>query len=184
MSCCRLETERLLLRPQEESDAARLALYLGDYEVAKNLSSVPHPYTEDDARSFIARSGADRARGEAYPFAVTRKDDGALIGGCGLRLKDDGVFEFGYWLGKPFWGRGYASEAARRVAGFAFHELKAPTLKAAWFHDNPASGRVLEKLGAVPAGVEHHDCLARGHAVYCHKVVLDRENFGRKRENL
>ena len=84
--------------------------------------------------------------------------------------------------GGPIGAKAIASEAARRVTAFRLQELKAPTLKAGYFHDNPASGHVLEKLGCVPAGVEHRDCVARGHAVYCHKVVLDRENFGRNRE--
>ena len=181
MSCCRLETERLLLRPQGADDIPAIVALLNDFDVVKNLSRVPHPYTEEVAREFLTRSVEDRAKGQAYPFTVTRKADKALIGGCGLRLKDDGVFEMGYWLGRPYWGNGYASEAARRVAGFAFHNLDAPTIRASYFHDNPASGHVLEKLGCVPAGVEHIDCLARGHAVYSHRVVLDRENFGRRK---
>jgi len=181
MSCCRLETERLLLRPQDADDIPQLLPLLNDFDVSKNLSSVPHKFTAEQAREFMEKGEQDLARGEAYRFAVTRKADSAFVGGCGLRLKEDGVFEIGYWLGKPYWGLGYASEAARRVMGFAFRELKAPVLRASYFHDNPASGRVLAKLGAVPAGVEHVDCLARGHAVYCHKVVVDRENFGRRR---
>ena len=181
MPCSRLETERLLLRPQEAADISSLVPLLNDFEVAKNLASVPHPYTEEDARGFLARGANDRATGVAYPFALVTKGANALIGGCGLRLRDNGIFEIGYWIGRPYWGQGYASEAARRVAAFAFGELKAETLSAGWFHDNPASGRVLEKLGAVPAGVDHRDSVARGHAVYCYKVVLDRENFGRNR---
>jgi len=181
VSCCRLETERLLLRPQDADDIPQILPLLNDFDVAKNLSSVPHPFTAEQAREFMEKGEQDWARGQAYRFAVTRRTDNAFVGGCGLRLKEDGVFEIGYWLGKPYWGLGYASEAARRVMGFAFRDLKAPVLRASYFHDNPASGRVLEKLGAVPAGVEHVDCLARGHAVYCHKVVVDRENFGRKR---
>ena len=182
MSCCRLETERLLLRPQGADDIPHIVPLLNDYDVVKNLSRVPFPYTEEDAKGFLARGAEDRARGQSYPFAVTLKADGALIGGCGLRLGDDGMFEMGYWLGRPYWARGYATEAARRVAAFAFQQLKATALRANWFHDNPASGHVLEKLGAVPAGVAHIDCLARGHAVYTHRVVLDRENFGRNRD--
>lgn len=181
MSCCRLETERLLLRPHEAADIPAIVPLLNDFDVVKNLSRVPHPYTEEMGREFLARGTEDRARGQAYPFAVLRKADGVLVGGCGLRLEEDGVFEMGYWLGRPFWGQGYASEAARRMACFGFRELKAPVIRALYFHDNPASGHVLEKLGAVPAGVEHVDCVARGHAVYSHKVVLDRENFGRRR---
>jgi len=182
MSCCRLETERLLLRPQGADDIPAIVTLLNDFDVSKNLANVPHPYTEEKAREFLQRGIENRARGEAYTFTVTLKADGAPIGGCGLRLKDDGVFDLGYWLGRPYWGQGYASEAARRVAGFAFHEIDAPTIRASYFHDNPASGHVLEKLGCVPAGIAHIDCVARGHAVYSHRVVLDRENFGRNRE--
>jgi [ribosomal protein S5]-alanine N-acetyltransferase len=180
MSCCRLESERLLLRPPVAGDIARIVALIGDYDVAKNLSTVPHPYSEEDAKNFLAKQVESRARGQSHVFAIVPKSEGAQIGSCGVHLKEDGIFEFGYWLGKPFWGQGYASEAARRLVGFAFRDLDAPVLRAGWFHDNPASGRVLEKLGAVPAGVEHRDCLARGHAVYCHMVVLDREFFGRK----
>jgi RimJ/RimL family protein N-acetyltransferase len=175
-----LETERLLLRPPEAGDTPRIVTLIGDYDIAKNLSTAPHPYGEEDAKNFLARQEEGRARGQSHVFAIVPRDEGALIGSCGLHLKDDGVFEIGYWLGKPYWGQGYASEAARRLAGFGFHDLDAPVLRAGYFHDNPASGRVLEKLGAVPAGVEHRDCLARGHAVYCHMVVLDRKHFGRK----
>jgi [ribosomal protein S5]-alanine N-acetyltransferase len=182
MSCCRLETERLLLRPQGADDIPRIVPLLNDFDVSKNLASVPYPYTEEHGHAFLARGTEDRARGQAYSFAITLRQDGTLIGGCGLRLKDDGVFELGYWLGRPYWSKCYASEAARRTAAFAFHSLDAPVIRASYFHDNPASGHVLEKLGAVPAGVQHIDCLARGHAVYCHQVVLDRENFGRNRE--
>ena len=103
-----------------------------------------------------------------------------FLGSCGLHLKD-GRFELGYWLGKPFWGQGYATEAAKKLVSFAFHDLKATSLWAGWYHDNPASGRVLEKLGCRPDGVEPRHSLARGHAVYCHMVALTREQFGRKR---
>ncbi len=71
-------------------------------------------------------------------------------GCCGLHLRESGLFELGYWLGRPFWGHGYATEAARKLAGFAFSRLKATQLTAGYFHDNPASGRVLEKVGFAP----------------------------------
>lgn len=181
MPCCRLETERLLLRPPEAGDVARIVPLIGDYAVAKNLSRVPHPYAEEDAKTFLAKADEERALGQSHVFAIVPKSEGALVGTCGLHLKDDGVFEFGYWLGQPYWGKGYASEAAKRLVAFAFHDLDVSILRAGYYHDNPVSGRVLAKLGCVTAGVEHRDCLARGHAVYCHMVVLDRENFGRRK---
>jgi [ribosomal protein S5]-alanine N-acetyltransferase len=178
MSCCILETGRLILRPPELSDLPHMVPLVSDFEVSKNLGRVAHPYTQEHAREFYARAEAQRASGTDFNFAITRKDDRAYLGGCGLHLKD-GTFEMGYWLGKPYWGMGYATEAAKKLAGFAFHDLKATRLVAAWFHDNPASGRVLAKLGYEHYGSEPRDCLARGHQVYCHNVELRREKFGR-----
>jgi len=180
MSCCGLETERLLLRKPEEADVPAITAMIGDWDVVKNLATAPYPYLEEHARQFIARIAEGRATGESHVFAITRKPAGAYMGTIGLHLRD-GAFEIGYWLGKPHWKMGYASEAARKVISFAFRELKATKLVAGWFHDNPASGHVLEKLGFQPDGAEQRDCAARGHSVYCHRVVLDRENFGRKK---
>jgi RimJ/RimL family protein N-acetyltransferase len=175
-----LESERLLLRPPEFRDVPAITTWIGDFDVAKNLASVPHPYREEDAREFVSRSVMTRARGEGFCFVIERKADGVFMGCCGLTLKG-GRFELGYWLGKPFWGEGYATEAAKKVVSFAFRELRAEGLWAGWFHDNPASGRVLEKLGARPDGSEPRGSLARGHTVLCHMVTLTREHFGRKK---
>ena len=180
MPSCRLETERLLLRPLEVADIPALVPLIGDFDVAKNLSRVPYPYTNEHARAFIELTVQTRAAGTDFNFAITRKTDGIYMGGCGVHAKD-GAFEFGYWLGKPFWGQGYATETARRLVEFAFEEMAVPGLVAGWFHDNPASGRVLEKLGCVPDGAGQRDCLARGHAVYCHNVKLDHESFERSK---
>jgi RimJ/RimL family protein N-acetyltransferase len=176
----RLETERLLLRLPEFRDVPAIATWIGDWDVAKNLASVPHPYSEDNAREFVTRAAEKRALGEGHCFAVTRKEDGAFMGACGLLLKD-GRFELGYWLGKPFWRQGYATEAARKVVSFAFHDLKATSVWAGWYHDNPASGRVLQKLGCRPDGAQPRHSLARGHDVPCNMMALTREEFGRKR---
>ncbi|MGC9952940.1 MAG: GNAT family N-acetyltransferase [Rhizomicrobium sp.] len=176
----RLETERLLLRPPEFRDVPAITTWIGDWDVAKNLASVPHPYREEDAREFVSRAVHKRAAGEGHCFAIERKEDGVFMGACGLLLKD-GRFELGYWLGKPFWRQGYATEAARKVVSFAFHDLKAASIWAGWFHDNPASGRVLQKLGCRHDGAEPRKCLARGHEVTCNLMALTREEFGRKR---
>ena len=83
--------------------------------------------------------------------------------------------------GQPFWRLGYATEAAKRVVSFAFRELKATSVRAGWFEDNPASGRVLQKLGCRPDGAVPRGSLARGQEVTCHLMALTREEFGRKR---
>jgi RimJ/RimL family protein N-acetyltransferase len=177
-----LESDRLLLRPPHAADISSLVPLIGDWDVAKNLSRVPHPYAQKDAQDYLVRAADSRARGTDYGFAILRKWDGVFVGSCGVHLRVGGHFELGYWLGKPFWGHGYATEAARRLASFAFRDLKVDKLVAGWFHDNPASGHVLEKIGFVPSGWEERDCVARGHAVYCHVVSLSAADFARQRK--
>ncbi|MGH6872074.1 MAG: GNAT family N-acetyltransferase [Rhizomicrobium sp.] len=182
MSCSELESDRLLLRKPRAEDAAAIAPLAGDWDVARNLGRMPHPYALADAQAYLAKAADGRAAGTDFNFVITRKADAALMGTCGLHLRDHGYFEFGYWLGKPFWSQGYATEAARRLVSFGFRELKIDRLVAGWFHDNPASGRVLEKLGCVMTGAEQRDCAARGHAVYCHTVTLTRDAFSQSRK--
>jgi [ribosomal protein S5]-alanine N-acetyltransferase len=169
-----LETERLLLRPPCASDISQLVPLLDDYEVSKNLSPVPHPYTEEDASAFIVRVNYDLAAKTDYVFAIQLRS-GVFIGLCGVHPRRE--WEFGYWLGRPFWRQGFATEAASRVVTFAFEELDAEMLKAGWFHDNPASGRVLAKLGFQPCGDGERSCTARGCVVNCHLVELDRATY-------
>lgn len=172
-----LQTARLLLRPPVAADISRFVPLLNDFEVSKNLTRVPHPYAEDDGCAWVVRTAGERARGESYPFVLIDKPRDTLLGMCGVHPHLD--FMLGYWIGKPYWGQGYASEAGRRVAKFAFDELGTKQLTASWILDNPASGRVLEKIGFKPNGTEEHDCLSRGTTVFCHKVVLSRDDFER-----
>ncbi len=166
-----LESERLILRPVRPADITAMAVWLGDYDVAKMLARVPYPYGEDDAENFVAAA-------DPYRFAIQRKQDGLFLGMIGLHPEDD--YEFGYWLGKPFWGRGYATEAAYRLVMFAFTELDRATVHAGWFYDNPASGNVLAKLGARHNGSRMRESRARGVKVLCHDMLLTRADFLRK----
>src|ERR1700722_7861970 len=166
-----LESERLILRPPRPSDVAAMAVWLGDYDVSRMLARVPHPYGEGDAEDFIAQAPPHR-------FVVQRKQDGLFMGMIGLHPEDD--YEFGYWLGKPFWGRGYATEAAHRLVTFAFVELGRESVHAGWFYDNPASGHVLAKLGGRHDGSRMRECRARGIKVLCHEMLLTRADFLRK----
>jgi RimJ/RimL family protein N-acetyltransferase len=172
---CLLETERLLLRPPQAADISHFVPLLKDFEVAKNLSRVPHPYTEDDACAFITYAARGWRTGEDLPFAILRKSPGAYIGACGLHPARD--WEFGYWLGKSFWGQGYATEAGARVVAYAFEERGAERLNACCYTDNPASGRVLEKLGFQRVGNTTRSSMARGTCVDAHRVVLDRAAY-------
>ena len=175
-----LETDRLLLRPPAAADAAFLTSGLGDFAIAKNLSTAPHPYSEADAAEFIARVTKARAMGEGWCYVIVVKATDTPVGCCGLHLKD-GRVELGYWIAQPFWNQGYASEAARRLLAFGFGVVKAEAVEAGWFHDNAASGRVLAKLGFAATHVEPWPCRARGEAVLCNRAVLTRANFGRKK---
>ena len=170
-----LETERLLLRPPQAADIGHFVPLLNDFDVSRNLSRVPHPYTEDDGCAFVVRAADERSRGEHFTFSVLRKKDAAFLGMCGVHPARD--FEIGYWFGKPYWGQGYATEAASRVVVFAFDLLEAERLLAGWFEDNPASGRVLVKLGFRPAHTEERVSLSRGCAVYCHLMMIERSEF-------
>jgi [ribosomal protein S5]-alanine N-acetyltransferase len=168
---CILDSERLRLRPPRPSDIHSMTAWLSDYDVARMTSRVPHPYGESDAEDFIAM-------GEANRFVIERKGDGLFMGMAGIHA-DDG-YEFGYWLGRPFWGFGYATEAAQRLVTYAFTVLDVNQLHAGWFYDNPASGHVLAKLGARHNGSAMRDCRARGMALLCHDMLLTRADFLRK----
>jgi ribosomal-protein-alanine N-acetyltransferase len=170
-----LQTERLLLRPPAAADISKFTPLIGDFDVAKNLGRVPHPYSEDDGCAWTIKNANDRLAGNGYTFAILRKSDGAYVGMCGVHSAED--FNLGYWIGKPYWGQGYATEAARRVVRFAFDELGAPTVTARWFFDNPISGHILEKLGFKHCGSADAPCLSRGKPVFCHNLSLTRADF-------
>src|ERR1700741_896183 len=167
-----LESERLRLRPPELGDVASLVKYM-EWDGVKNLSRPPFPYLEEHALAFLAHQEQGRARGSAHAFVIADKREGSSLGVCGVHLREKG-FELGYWLARPHWRKGYATEAAAEVLGFAFRNLRAEEVEAGWYHDNPASGRVLQKLGFRPNGADRRECAARGHAVLCNIVVMSR----------
>jgi len=134
-----LETRRLVLRAPRFDDAKRVTTLVGDRRIAENTVRIPHPYGIDDARQWIAAAISQSA---AYVITI----DAEVIGGCGVDVRN-GVPELGYWIGVPFWGCGYASEAARGLIDHAFGDLGYKVLTASARVSNPASRRVLEKCG-------------------------------------
>lgn len=147
-----IRTQRLELRPFEAADARRVAYLAGEYAVSKMCGRIPHPYSYPAAIEWIGKTQAQRGSGSEYPFAIVLESDG-LIGSCGVnRMGEGDVWEIGYWLGMPYWGQGYASEAAEGLMWWAREALGAKVFTAGHFLDNPASGKVLRKLGFVPAG--------------------------------
>jgi RimJ/RimL family protein N-acetyltransferase len=143
-----LETKRLALRAPRLEDAKMVAALANDRRIAENTARIPHPYKVSDAEGFI--TGANKSGGEAA-FLITLHDD-TIIGACGL-MDQDGTPELGYWLGAPYWGKGYATEAMHAVIDYAFSDLGHEALQAGARVTNPASRRVLEKCGFQWTGV-------------------------------
>jgi RimJ/RimL family protein N-acetyltransferase len=143
-------TERLLLRPGWAEDAPALAAAIADERIVRNLATAPWPYRLRDAEAFLAQP-----RDPLLPsFLIFERTAGEprLIGSCGLGRRPSGTVELGYWIARPFWGRGFATEASAALVEIA-RALRLPRLQASHFLDNPASGRVLEKLGFEPLGI-------------------------------
>jgi [ribosomal protein S5]-alanine N-acetyltransferase len=154
-----LETPRLILRPYSENDIAELVPLIGAREVAATTLRIPHPYTEQDARDLILATGQPNFERRG----VRLRGDGRLIGGVGLSIdEDERRAELGYWIGVPYWGHGYATEAARAMLRYGFEELRLNRVFASHFGNNPASQRVLVKLGMRHEGCQRQHILKWG----------------------
>ncbi len=139
-----LNTERLCLRQHELADIPELTRLIGAREVAANLLRVPHPYTEQDARTFIT----SRKQSSDADFAISLRSEDRLIGGIGLQIDSANPrAELGYWLGVPYWGQGYATEAARAAVEYGFQTLGLHRIWAGVFAGNSVSANVLRKSG-------------------------------------
>jgi RimJ/RimL family protein N-acetyltransferase len=143
-------TERLLLRPGWAEDAPALAAAIADERIVRNLATAPWPYRLRDAEAYLAQPRNPLLSS----FLIFERTDGEprLVGSCGLARRPSGAVELGYWIARPFWGRGLATEASSALVDIA-RALRLPRLQASHFIDNPASGRVLEKLGFEALGI-------------------------------
>jgi RimJ/RimL family protein N-acetyltransferase len=157
----RLHTPRLALRPLQAADADPMTPLADDLGVSRMTTSIPHPFSRDMAEGFIARMGeADPEREAAW--AVERAD-GAFMGVLGIHPKEAPGVELGYWIGRPFWGQGYMTEAVTAVLVWARESWGARVLTSGHFADNPASGAVLVKADFLYTGViEPRFSVARG----------------------
>lgn len=167
-----VRTERLLLRPGWIEDAPALHAAIGDEAIVRNLAHAPWPYSRLDAESFLAREH----RPNEPASLIFLRTDGAprLIGGIGFGRMPTGELELGYWIARPHWGRGYATEAGRAVIEHARESLRIPRLAAGHFIDNPTSGRVLAKLGFRPLGrIAPRHSAGRGEAVPCRLFEIE-----------
>jgi RimJ/RimL family protein N-acetyltransferase len=156
-----LHTPRLVLRAFEPADGPAVEELAGVREVADTTLNIPHPYPAGGAAAWIGGHAAAWAAGTGAAYAITSRDGGALLGGVGLTVAPrHRRAELGYWVGVPHWNRGYCTEAARAVVAFGFDILGLHRIEAHHFTRNPASGRVMQKLGMRLEGV-HREAVLR-----------------------
>lgn len=141
-----IETDRLILSELEEQDIPLVTEYLQDKIFSDLTSNIPYPYTEEHARVWLKISIEAFESGKGYTFAIRTKD-GKIIGAIGLHDEGFDKAELGYWLAKPFWNKGYVTEAAIAIIDFGFKELQFNKIYAIHFLHNPSSGKVMEKIG-------------------------------------
>ena len=149
-----LQTSRLKLRFFELSDAPAVHRLVGDRAIAETTSNIPHPYEKGMAEQWISTHHEKYEDDELINFAITLQSSGELVGAIGLLINrefDRG--ELGYWIGKPFWGHGYCTEAAQAVLKYSFNEMNLNRIYANHFLENPASGNVMKKIGMKQEGL-------------------------------
>ena len=143
-----IHTDRLILRKAiSGQEKISLVSQVGYWEVVKWLATVPYPYTYNDCEDYLKISKNDE-------LALNIFFDNKLIGGVVLDLHDDNYYELGYWLGKDYWGKGYATESSKYLLEYALGKLDSPKIKSGYFIDNLPSGNVLKKLGFKEVGIE------------------------------
>ena len=167
-----LRTPRLLLRSLDRADVPNMVRLAGIQEIAATTLNIPHPYTEEDALRFLETANQDFRRGHSVTFAISILPERELCGAVGLTISDTHKHaELGYWIGVPFWGRGFATEAATAVVKFGFGTLRLNRIYAHHFKGNRASQRVLEKIGM------RHEGRFRQH-IRKWDQFIDIENYG------
>jgi [ribosomal protein S5]-alanine N-acetyltransferase len=143
-----LTTERLILGPFTLQDAPAVKDLAGEREIAATTANIPHPYEDGMAEEWINTHQDAFDKGESVTFAIVRKADKQLIGAIGVHIYPiNQLAEMGYWIGKPYWKQGYCTEAAAEVIRYSFEQLGLNRIQARHMTKNPASGRVMQKIG-------------------------------------
>lgn len=153
-----IETERLILRPFCLGDAKDVQRLAGEPDIADTTMTIPHPYEDGMAEEWIAGEEVACESGKSITLAIVLRGDESLVGAVGIKLeRNHDKAELGYWVGRPYWNCGYATEAARALLAYGFRELELNRVHAAHMARNPASGRVMEKLGMRIEGIARQD---------------------------
>lgn len=170
-----IRTDRLTLRLLTVEDMSWIRVLCNNYKIAKNMCTMPYPYDDDAAASFIEKIRDMRESDQDYAFSIQTDEPVGLIS---VHNRKEKGWLVGYWLGEPYWGLGYATEAARALVNFAFNILGVEKLYADYCFDNPASGRVLVKSGFRETGKSAlQPCMARGMDIECHMLEYQRNDW-------
>jgi RimJ/RimL family protein N-acetyltransferase len=149
-----LNTDRLILRPFTHGDGPQVQELAGDRAIAEMTANIPHPYEEGVAEEWIATHQKAFENKQSLTLAITRKNHDKIIGAIGLEINTNHHYaELGYWIGKPYWNQGYCTEAAREVVSYGFEKLKLNRIQSRNMLKNPASARVMEKIGMRREGI-------------------------------
>src|SRR5690625_3207645 len=148
-----IETERCILRKLTQTDADRIEELAGDYDVAKTTLNIPHPYPEGGAVDFIERTLLAEGDGKSITYAIVKKRTNLFIGIIGINLTSTHKRgELGYWIGKPYWNKGYGTEATNAIVTLGFETLHLHKIFARAITTNPGSWRIMEKVGMTHEG--------------------------------
>lgn len=160
-----LTTERLILRPYRLEDAAELQRLIGERDIVSTMTNVPHPYEDGMAEEWIGGRKESFEQGKTIDLAITQREDGFFIGGISLMDIDrqSERAEIGYWIGKPYWQKGYGTEAAKSIVKYGFETLRLNRINGRHFVRNPASGRILKKIGMKHEGRQRQAFKKWGH---------------------
>ncbi len=173
-----LLTKRLSLRMPDKKYIKEMATLANDEEVAKNLSSLPYPYKEEDAKKWIESALKKFDDKMVMNFVITDKTSGCYMGNIDLIFSHQhNHATLGYWLGKPYWGRGYMSEAVKELIRYGFEVLKLHRIVSHHFHTNPASGRVMQKAGMKMEGIRRAHFKKGDFYLDIHDFGILREEF-------
>ncbi len=180
----RLETERLILRRPARGDAEALVKAIGSRQIAATTLNIPYPYTIDNAHQWIDKVSDPETHMEVVDLSVFLKDSGELVGGIGL----SGISsrhrraELGYWCTFEHWGKGITTEAARRLVGYGFVDLGLERIYAVCFITNPASARVMQKIGMLFEGTARHEFMKDGEFIDFHHYAILRSDWEKSGE--
>ena len=155
MTQSEIKTQRLILRPFKSDDAKAVQFLAGNKKVSEPTRNIPYPYEDGMAEEWISTLARKWGNGSEATYAVTDRKSKQLFGAVSLLKIQDSSARLGYWIGESFWGNGYGTEAAKELVGFACSNLGIVKIAAEHLSSNPASGRVMEKIGMCHIGSEH-----------------------------